>query len=87
MDHISGTTHRAQLLWHPMLPSISGKDTQVTLTAVLWPAACSSSLLALHDAVTDIEAGRCDYAVVAGTSAIMSPNVTMGFNKLMVSHS
>ena len=61
------------------------KNTQVTLTAVLWPAACSSSLLALHDAVTDIKAGRCDYAVVAGISAIMSPNVTMGFNKLMAS--
>ena len=47
--------------------------------------ACSSSLVALHDAVTDLEAGRCDYAVVGGSSAILIPHVTMGFHKLQAS--
>ena len=47
--------------------------------------ACSSSLVALHDAVTDLEAGRCEYAVVGGSSAIVIPHVTMGFHKLQAS--
>jgi fatty acid synthase len=46
------------------------------------PPACSSSLLALHDAVADLAAGRVDYAMVGGSSAILSPAVTVAFNEL-----
>ena len=45
-------------------------------------AACSSSLLALHDAVADLAAGRVDYAMVGGSSAILSPGVSVAFNEL-----
>ena len=45
-------------------------------------AACSSSALALHDAVADLSAGRCDYAMVGGASSILRPATSVAFNKL-----
>ena len=45
-------------------------------------AACSSSALALHDAIADLTAGRCDYAMVGGASSILRPATSVAFNKL-----
>lgn len=45
-------------------------------------AACSSSALALHDAIADLTAGRCDYALVGGASSILRPATSVAFNKL-----
>ena len=45
-------------------------------------AACSSSALALHDAIADLSAGRCDYAMVGGASSILRPATSVAFNKL-----
>lgn len=39
-------------------------------------SACSSSMMALHDAVRSIQAGDCDSAIVAGTSLIFTPTAT-----------
>lgn len=44
-------------------------------------AACSSSLVALHDAITDIAMGRIDYAMVGGSSAILSPAATTVYKR------
>ena len=45
-------------------------------------AACSSAFLALHDAVTDLQRGRVDYAVVGGSSAIFRPVTSLAFFRL-----
>lgn len=54
------------------------------MVGVAWVPACSSSLVALHDAVTDIALGRIDYAMVGGGSAILSPAVSVAFNRLQM---
>jgi acyl transferase domain-containing protein len=38
--------------------------------------------VALHDAVADIEAGRIDFAMVGGASALLSPNHSAAYLKL-----
>lgn len=45
-------------------------------------AACSSSFVALNDAISDIRAGVIDYAVVGGASAILRPQTSLAFAKL-----
>jgi hypothetical protein len=45
-------------------------------------AACSSSFVALNDAISDIKAGVVDYAVVGGASAILRPQTSLAFGKL-----
>ena len=45
-------------------------------------AACSSSFVALNDAISDIKAGVIDYAVVGGASAILRPQTSLAFAKL-----
>jgi acyl transferase domain-containing protein len=39
-------------------------------------SACSSSLMALHNAVRSIQAGDCESAIVAGTNLIFTPTAT-----------
>ncbi|PTB51813.1 hypothetical protein M431DRAFT_19014 [Trichoderma harzianum CBS 226.95] len=43
--------------------------------------ACSSSLVALHEACQAIYAGECESAVVAGTSLILSPTMTIALSE------
>lgn len=43
--------------------------------------ACSSSLVALHDALKSIENKDCEWAVVGGVNAILSPTLTSIFAK------
>jgi hypothetical protein len=50
--------------------------------AALTPAACSSSFMALNDAVSDLQNGRTDYAMVGGSSALFRPATTVAFNQL-----
>ena len=45
-------------------------------------AACSSSFMALHDAVVDLQRGRVEYAVVGGSSAIFRPATSLAFLRL-----
>lgn len=45
-------------------------------------AACSSSFMALHDAVVDLQRGRVEYAVVGGSSAIFRPAMSLAFLRL-----
>ena len=45
-------------------------------------AACSSAFLALHDAVSDLQSGKADYAVVGGSSAIFRPATSLAFYRL-----
>lgn len=55
----------------------------VSLTgAAVTPAACSSSFMALNDAVSDLQNGRTDYAMVGGSSALFRPATTVAFNQL-----
>ncbi|KAE8381588.1 hypothetical protein BDV26DRAFT_301221 [Aspergillus bertholletiae] len=46
--------------------------------------ACSSSMVALHEACCAIYAGTCSSAVVAGTNMILSPTVTVNMSDNMV---
>ncbi len=43
--------------------------------------ACSSSLIALHRAVTAIELGNCEMAIVGGVNTIVTPEAHISFNK------
>ena len=43
--------------------------------------ACSSSLIAIHRAITAIEAGDCDQAIVGGVNTIVTPELHISFNK------
>ena len=45
-------------------------------------AACSSSFVALNDAVADLQRGRIDYAMVGGSSALFRPATTVAFHQL-----
>ena len=58
------------------------RDSEITLTACVCPAACSSSFLALNDAVVDLQRGRIDYAMIGGASALLRPATTVAFNQL-----
>ncbi|KAF7543126.1 hypothetical protein G7Z17_g10993 [Cylindrodendrum hubeiense] len=44
-------------------------------------SACSSSLIALHEAVRALRAGDCDGAIVAGTNLIFSPTMYTGMSE------
>nr|A0A3G9H990.1 RecName: Full=Highly reducing polyketide synthase ALT1; Short=HR-PKS FUM1; AltName: Full=AAL-toxin biosynthesis cluster protein 1 [Alternaria alternata]BBG74267.1 polyketide synthase [Alternaria alternata] len=44
-------------------------------------AGCSSSLIALHEAVRALRAGDCDGAIVAGTNLIFSPTMSIGMTE------
>jgi len=44
--------------------------------------ACSSSIVALDAAISALNEGKCDYAVVGGSSMIFSPSVSLGFSRL-----
>lgn len=44
-------------------------------------AGCSSSLIGLHEAVRAIQAGDCDGAIVAGTSLIFSPTMSIAMTE------
>jgi len=45
-------------------------------------AACSSSILALQTAQVYINAGLCDFAIVGGSEAPITPSVIAGFNSM-----
>lgn len=44
--------------------------------------ACSSSMFALHQAVSAIRVGECDSAIVAGVNLCLKPASSVNFNKL-----
>jgi fatty acid synthase, animal type len=46
--------------------------------------ACSSSLVAFDMAVKALDSGECDHALVCGTSMILNPAISIGFNKLQM---
>ncbi|BBB93440.1 MAG TPA: SDR family NAD(P)-dependent oxidoreductase [Methylomusa anaerophila] len=43
--------------------------------------ACSSSLIAIHRAVSAIESGNCEMAIVGGINTIVTPDLYISFNK------
>jgi len=44
--------------------------------------ACSSSIVALDAAISALNEGKCDYAIVGGSNIIFSPSVSLGFSNL-----
>lgn len=50
--------------------------------SIMIDTACSSSLVAFDMAVKALQSGECDHALVCGVSMILSPVISMGFNKL-----
>ncbi|XP_055312062.1 fatty acid synthase-like [Sitodiplosis mosellana] len=44
--------------------------------------ACSSSLYALSQAFSDLKAGHCDSAIVAGANLILKPTISLQFKRL-----
>lgn len=47
-------------------------------------ASCASSLLAVHLAIQSLRVGECDFALAAGTNAVLSPCVTTAFDRIGV---
>ena len=45
-------------------------------------AACSSALMAFHDAMADLTSGRIEFAVVGGASNILRPQTSVAFQRL-----
>jgi 8-amino-7-oxononanoate synthase len=45
-------------------------------------AACSSALLAVHEAVLHLRAGVCDAAIVGGAYTICTPDLLVGFGRI-----
>ncbi len=45
-------------------------------------AACSSSLIALHEAMLHLRAGTCDLAVVGGVHVTLVPDAMVGFSRI-----
>jgi fatty acid synthase len=45
-------------------------------------SACTSSLTALHCAMNDLQSGKCELALVCGSSIFLEPAVTLAFNRL-----
>jgi acyl transferase domain-containing protein/acyl carrier protein len=43
--------------------------------------ACSSALIALHQAVESIQGGSCEMAIVGGVNVLLTPGITLGFVK------
>lgn len=51
-------------------------------------AACSSSLLALHEALLNLRSGACDLAIVGGVHVTLSADALVGFSRIgALSHS
>ena len=48
------------------------------------PAACSSALSALNDAMTELATGRVDYAVIGGACTILRPQASVAFQRLQM---
>ncbi len=65
-----------------MLRMTHGKCEVVLRDVKLSRAACSSSLMAFNDAITDLGTGRIDYAVVGGASGIFRPQTSIAFQRL-----
>lgn len=55
--------------------------TQHTTLSFTLDTACSSSIYCLHTAVTAIQAGDCDTAIVAGVNLIIGPNQSIATSK------
>ena len=45
-------------------------------------AACASSLVAIHDGITNIRAGICDIAIAGGVYANLTPSTLVGFSRI-----
>lgn len=43
--------------------------------------ACSSALFCLHDAITAIQTGQCDGAIVAGANLLLKPVISLMYHK------
>lgn len=54
----------------------------LTGTSMVVDTACSGSLVALQQAYHSLKSGRCDAAIVAGSTFISHPNVSICFGKL-----
>ena len=46
--------------------------------------ACSSSAVALYEAVVNIRSGNCDAAIVGGVHIILNPGHSVTFNKMQM---
>ncbi|XP_059139411.1 fatty acid synthase-like [Physella acuta] len=49
---------------------------------IQFDGACASSFAALHAAMLDIQANRCEIAIVAGANLVLDPMVSVQFSKL-----
>lgn len=66
----------SKLTWSTVLPNRINYDMDLRGPSIIIRTACSSTLVALHEACQSIARGDCEAAIVGGVNLIMAPYMT-----------